>query len=184
MEIGDGSDSMKAALVGRTNVQNPSAWTVTNTSTPNVASGGLVLTRVNRPGTWTNYTSNQILDYMVGGTISLGTTWHFGLSKTTVNTLDGTGITEPSGGSYARVAVTRNSTNWGELFDAQYIYANKVAIEFAAPTGDWGYITDWFISDASSGGNIIAAGKLNRPIRVLNGDPRPTFLPGAFQVQL
>ena len=51
-------------------------------------------------------------------------------------------------------------------------YANKVVIAFPSPTGTWGR-HHWFISDASSGGNIIAAGPLNRPIYVVSGDGQP-----------
>ena len=183
IQIGNGS-STTAAWAFQTNVQEPSAWNVTTSDNPVVASGGLILSRVARPGgTWTVYAANQILDWFVDGSLSLGATWHFGLSSTAVSAADGTGITEPGSGAYARVAVTMNGTNWAEHFDSGF-YSNAVAIEFPAPTADWGRATHWFISDASSGGNIIACGPLNRAVRVFNGDGRPTFLPGAFQVQL
>ena len=184
LELGAiGSETM--AIIGRTDVKEPSDWVTTTGDTPQVASGGLTLRRVTRAeGNWTYYASNRILDWIVGSSLSLGSTWYFGLSTTAVSTTAGTGMTEPSGGGYAREPVTMNSTNWGELYDSSYIFANKVAIEFDAVTGNWGRITHWFISDASSGGNIIAAGPLNRPIFVQNGDASPIFMPGAFQIQL
>lgn len=180
-----GDNSTRTPLfVGRTNVREPSHWVVTGSDTAVVASGGLVVRRASRtPGNWTTYSSNRILDWIFNASLSLGSTWHFGLSSTVINPDDATGITEPSGGSYARVAVTMNSTNWAEHFDSGF-YSNAQAIEFPIPTGDWGRITHFFISDAASGGNILACGQLNRAIRVFSGDGRPTFLPGAFQVQL
>lgn len=171
-------------FVGRTNVREPAHWVVTGSDTAVVTSGNLIVRRASRtPGNWTTYSSNRILDWIFNASLSLGSTWYFGLSSTVINPDDATGITEPSGGSYARVAVTMNSTNWAEHFDSGF-YSNAQAIEFPIPTGDWGRVTHWFISDASSGGNILACGQLNRAVRVFNGDGRPTFLPGAFQVQL
>lgn len=189
LELGDGTGDLttgqKLAFVGRTNVKEPVDWVVDTGDTPQVASGGLTLRRTTRAeGNWCHYSSNRILEWIRGASLSLGSTWHFGLSTTPVSTTAGTGMTEPAGGSYAREPVTMNGTNWGELFDSSYIFANKTAIEFDAPTGNWGRITHWFISDASSGGNIIAAGPLNRPIFVQSGDAAPVFLPGAFQIQL
>lgn len=190
LELGDGTGDLttgqKLAFIGRTNVKEPADWVTANTDTPQVASGGLVLRRVTRPeGNWTYYASNKILEWFRGASLSLGSTWYFGLSTTSIDRTLGTGMTEPSGGSYAREPVTMNSsTNWGELFDSSYIFANKNAIAFDPPTSNWGRITHWFISDASSGGNIIATGPLNRPIFVQSGDSAPLWMPGAFQVQL
>lgn len=171
-------------FVGRTNVREPAHWATSPSDTPTVASGGLIIRRASRTGgNWTHYSSNRILDWIVGGSLSLGSTWYFGLSSAAGNPDDASGLAEISGGSYARVAVNMNGTNWKEHFDSGF-YSNAVAIEFPAPTADWGRATHWFISDANTLGNILATGQLNRPIRVFNGDGRPTFLPGAFQVQL
>lgn len=181
--VGD-TNSPTVAFVFRTNLREPSHWVVTNANTPVIVAGNLTLARASRTaGNWTHYAANRILDWIVGGTHGLASTWHFGLSSTALNSTAGTGATEPSGGSYARVSVTMNSTNWAEHYDSGF-YSNSQAIEFPTPTGDWGRCTHWFISDAASGGNIIACGQLNRPVRVFNGDGKPTFMPGAFQIQL
>lgn len=169
-------------FVGRTNVREPANWVVTASDTATVASGGLIVKRATRVGNWTHYASNKIIDWMFGGTLGFGGPWYFGLCKgadTTLGTITG----EPSTGSYARVSVAMNSTNWDEWFDSGF-YANKTAITFPDPTADWGRMTHWLISDASSGGNIIACGVLNRPVRVFDGDTAPSWRPGAFQVQL
>jgi hypothetical protein len=171
-------------FVGRTNIRETAHWATTTSDTPTVASGGLIIRRASRTGgNWTHYASNRILDWIVGSSLSLGSTWYFGLSSAAGSPDDATGLSEISGGSYARVAVTMNGTNWTEHFDSGF-YSNAVAIEFPSPTADWGRCTHWFISDASSLGNILATGPLNRAVRVFNGDGKPTFLPGAFQIQL
>lgn len=177
------SDSPDSAFVFKTVSRDPAHWVITNSDTAVVGSGNLTLARTTRSGgNWTYYASNQILDWMLDGSLSLGSTWYIGLSTTSVDTTLGTGATEPSGGSYARVAVT-NASTWDEWYDSGF-YANKVVIAFPSPTGTWGRVTHWFISDASSGGNIIAAGPLNRPIYVVSGDGQPQFRKGAFQIQL
>ena len=60
------------------------------------------------------YTSaNSALDKFFGAAnFTPPATLYFGLSTTAIS-IDGTGATEPSGGSYARVAFTNNKTNWG-----------------------------------------------------------------------
>jgi hypothetical protein len=171
-------------FVGRTNIRETAHWATLPSDSATVASGGLIIRRASRTGgNWTHYASNRILDWIVGSSLSLGSTWHFGLSSAAGNPDDASGLSEISGGSYVRVAVVMNSDNWKEHFDSGF-FSNAVAIEFPAPTADWGRATHWFISDASSSGNIIATGPLNRAVRVFNGDGRPVFLPGAFQIQL
>jgi hypothetical protein len=177
-----GSSNPMAAFVFQTNIRESAHWDVTASNDPVISSGNLILRRPNVPG-WTTYATNKILDWLVDNPLSMGGPWFFGLSKTPINPDDATGITEPSTGSYARVSVAMNTTNWGEWYDSGF-YANRIAIEFPAATADWGDLTHWFISDASTLGNIIAAGPLNRAIRVVNGGPRATFYPGAFQAQL
>lgn len=100
----------------------------------------------------TSYASNKILDRSFGNTsFSVPATYYIALSTTPV-AFDGTGETEPSGGSYAREAVTNNKTNFSTA--ALGILSNAVAIEFTESSSSWGTITHVFISDALSGGNI------------------------------
>lgn len=106
-----------------------------------------------------------------------GSTVYIGLSKTAI-AKDGTGITEPSGGAYARVAVVFNSTNFPNATadgSGNGQISNGVAIDFTTPTADWtatgetvGY---WFASTALTGGTIRMYGTLTNAKPITNGDP-------------
>lgn len=66
---------------------------------------------------------------------------------------------EPAGGSYARVAITANTTNWPNATGGNpAISTNGVAIAWPQSTAAWGFICGILISDASSGGNYQAWG--------------------------
>jgi hypothetical protein len=79
-------------------------------------------------------------------------TWYIGASTTTINQ-DGTGATEPSGGGYARVAVTNNTSNW-QTIPGDVGCRNLTAIEFPVATASWGTITFLGIWDSASGGTM------------------------------
>lgn len=99
------------------------------------------------------YTSaNKILDYNFGATsYTAPTTYYVGLSTSAI-AIAGTGATEPSGGAYARVAVTNNKTNFTTA--ALGALTNDVAITFVESTASWGTITYVFLADALTAGNI------------------------------
>ena len=99
------------------------------------------------------YTSaNKILDYNLGATsYTTPATYYVGLSTTVIG-IDGTGATEPSGGAYARIAVTNDKTNFNVA--ATGALTNAAAIEFVESTDSWGTITYVFLADALSAGNI------------------------------
>jgi hypothetical protein len=180
LNIGSGSSPVTFCL-GRTNYTTRGFL---NNGTYNLAAGDVVVDNSVRDGSWCHHLQNMIADYVFGnGSPSFPGTFYFGLSTTTV-AANGTGITEPSGGSYARVAVTANSTNFGAYDEYLSTWANKTAITFPAPTGDWGTIRYGFISDASSAGNILAKWPINRIVRVLNGDDAPSYAIGAWQAQV
>lgn len=81
-------------------------------------------------------------------------------------------FTELSGGGYARVAVTCNSTNWPGPTSNNGTVSNGGAITFPAATANWnsgstiGYCA---IYDASSAGNMLAYGAITTPIAVTSG---------------
>lgn len=76
----------------------------------------------------------------------------------------GSSITEPSGGSYARVA----SPNWSAA--ASRTLSNDVVITFPEATASWGTITHWAACDASTAGNMIAHGDLSASKTIGSGD--------------
>jgi len=178
-------DNPVAAIVGKTNRMEPSSWYGMHPNTYTLASGDLRVGMRLQTSGFANTTAHQILDWYFGGSFpaSIPGTLYLGLASNNVD-LSSPTATEPSGGSYARVAMTRNSTYWSEVADSGYLWSNKVAATFPAPTSDWGYLKWLVIFDAATTGNIIAAAPLNRPIRVFNGDEAPVFLPGALQIQL
>ena len=65
---------------------------------------------------------------------------------------DGSGIAEPSGGSYARVVMNA----WDAAASRATENTNKIT--FPQATGNWGTITHWAIFDAITGGNFLAHG--------------------------
>lgn len=108
---------------------------------------------------WTDYLKHKILDEVYGGTaFSAPATLYLGLSTTTP-AADGTGVTEPAGGSYARVAVTNNGTNFPSASGGAK--ANGTVITFPTATASWGTCTYWTLYDASSGGNLLNYGAIN-----------------------
>jgi len=116
----------------------------------------------------TYYTDNALINQLFGNTAySTPTTYYFGLS-TSAPAQGGTGVTEPSGNGYARVAVTNNTTNFPAASNGSK--TNGTAITFPTSTGSWGTVSYFVIYDASSAGNLIAYGALNNPQTVSSGD--------------
>jgi hypothetical protein len=78
---------------------------------------------------------------------------------------DGSGA-ECTGGSYARVATTNNTTNWPNGNPK----SNGTEILFPAPTAGWGIATHLGIWDALTGGNLLYYGALTVPKTINTGD--------------
>lgn len=102
----------------------------------------------------TYFSSNRVLDLNFGATsYSVPSTYYFGLSTTTIN-IDGTGSSEPSSGSYARIGLANNTSNWANASSASK--ANLTAVTFVESTASWGTITYVLMADSitTGGGNI------------------------------
>lgn len=95
---------------------------------------------------------------------------------------DAGGGTEVSGGSYARVQVTQLDANWNAPTAGNGLFDNVNAITFPSPTANWGQATHFGIFDASSAGNLLLWGALTTPKTINNGDPAPSFAPGALDI--
>jgi hypothetical protein len=93
---------------------------------------------------------------------------------------------EVSGGSYARVALTSNTTNWSAPSTAGSArrISNAVAITFPSPTADWGTVTDWAIMGVATlgTGTMYVYGALGNSRTILNGDNPPSFAIGAITI--
>ena len=90
--------------------------------------------------------------------------------------------TEVTGGSYARVAVTNNLTNFPAA--SAGAKANGTAITFPAPTANWGVIVAFAILDAAAAGNFLCWGAITPNKTVNNGDPAPSFAIGDLDITL
>ncbi len=118
-------------------------------------------------GSKSDYLENELLDHVLGGgDYSRPATVHVALY--TVAPTDVGGGTEVSGGSYARVAVTNNATNWPAASGGAK--ANGAEIEFPTASADWGTVVAFAILDAESDGNFLYWGDLTANKDVDNGD--------------
>lgn len=114
-----------------------------------------------------NYLDNKILNLIFNGTAYTPPATLYCALFTAAPSSSGGG-TEVSGGSYARVAVTANTTNFPAT--SSQTINNATAIVFPTATANWGTIVwaAWF--DASSGGNMLYAGPLAASKVVNSGD--------------
>jgi hypothetical protein len=113
-----------------------------------------------------NYLGDIINDWLHRGTAwTPPATTYFAL-MTTLPTAIGGGV-EVSGGSYARLSFTNNSTNWPASSGGNK--SNGVAMTWVTPTADWGLVVGVAEYDASSGGNLLTFAPLNSSVTVLNG---------------
>ena len=129
-------------------------------------------------GSKSNYLENAILDHVLGGgDFTRPATVYVALY--TVAPTDAGGGTEVSGGSYARVSVTNNATNWPAA--ASGAKSNGTAITFPTASGDWGTVVAFAILDASSGGNFLYWGDLLSS-RVVNNGDTASFAPGTLDI--
>lgn len=78
----------------------------------------------------------------------------------------GSTISEPSGGSYARVQVGPSDATWSAVGIAGTT-DNVAAITFPAATANWGLVTHYAICDAATAGNVLIYGTLATP-QVIN----------------
>jgi hypothetical protein len=107
------------------------------------------------PGSKSNFLELELLDHVLGGSAYAAPgTLHVALF--TAAPTDAGGGTEVTGGSYARVAVTNNLTN----FPSANPKVNGTAITFPLATADWGTIVAFGIFDASTSGNLLYWGWL------------------------
>ena len=107
---------------------------------------------------------------------ALPANYYIGLSSTTPTT-SGTGVTEPSGGAYARVQMTNMSQpNNG-------VITNTAAITFPESTGSWGTLTHYVVYDAATGGNLLFYGALANS-RTVDISTTIAFKVGEFTITL
>lgn len=130
-----------------------------------------------------DYLEKKLLDHVLGGgDYTRPGTVYVGLSTSAPND-DGSGITEPSGGAYARVAVTNNTTNWPVSTGNPSTKSNGTSVDFPQASGAWGTVTHFFIADASAAGNVLASGALAAS-KTVGANDTLSFAAGAITVTL
>lgn len=118
-------------------------------------------------GSFSDFLELELLDHVFGAAAySAPATLYVALFTATPS--DAGGGTECSGGSYARVAVTNNATNFPAASGGAK--ANGTAIEFPQATASWGTVTQFGIFDAATDGNLLAWGDLTASKAVGDGD--------------
>ena len=125
-----------------------------------------------------DYAENKATDlFLRGQAFTAPATLYFGLSTAACS--DSSVGTEVTGGSYARVSLTANLTNWSGTQSAGStaassgtggVSSNNVAVNYTTPSAGWGTVTHWFIADASSGGNILFCAALTASKTINSGD--------------
>lgn len=121
-----------------------------------------------------------MLNNRFGAAAATATATHYLGLSTTTPAVDGTGVTEPVGNGYARVAITNNTTNWPAASGRSK--SNGAAFTFPTATGaGWGTITHFVLFDASTGGAVRAYGPLATPTTVAAGETR-TFPAGSITI--
>ena len=81
----------------------------------------------------------------------------------------GTGGTEVSGGSYARISVTNNTTNFPSISGTTRVKTTGANITFVTPTATWGTVTGFGFYDALAG-NWMGGGDLTTSKTINSGD--------------
>lgn len=114
------------------------------------------------------YAANAILDHRYGGpAYTKPATVYVGLSTANPG-VSGSGLAEPSGGNYSRVAVTNNATEFPGASSGAKSNAN--AINFPTPSVGWGLVTYAAVFDAASGGNMLDFAALTASKTINSGD--------------
>lgn len=129
-------------------------------------------------GSFSDYLENKLLDHIVGKTAFTMPTVYVGVS--TADPLDDdSGLAEPSGNNYARVATAGG--DWNAASGGATSNAN--AITFPQASGSWGTVSHFALFDAAAAGNILAHGSLDESKVVGNGDTL-SFAAGDLDITL
>lgn len=114
-------------------------------------------------GSISNYLENTFLDHIFNhNNYTPPTTVYIGLS-TSDPLDDGSGLNEPSGGSYQRQSITFNAASSRRI-------TQNAQVDFPQATTNWGTISHWVLFDAITNGNILAYGSLATSKTVYTGN--------------
>lgn len=124
-----------------------------------------------------DYLENALLDHVLGGPDYVRPSDVY-VALFTAAPTDAGGGTEVSGGSYARLAITNDATNFPAASGGTK--SNGTVFAFATPTGDWGTVVSCAVFDDPTAGNLLYHGPLNPEKTILSGQPA-RFAVGTMQ---
>ena len=121
-------------------------------------------------GSKSDYLESALLNGVLGGPqFTLPGTVYIALSTAAYSdAASGASMSEVTGGSYARVAVTNNATNFPAASGGTK--SNGNVFTFPTASANWGTILSFYIVDASSGGNVLYGADLVTSRSIDNGD--------------
>ena len=103
-------------------------------------------------GSKADFLENELLDHVLGNAAYTAPVTVY-VALYTVAPTDAGGGTEVTGGSYARVTVTNNATNWPAASGGAK--SNGTEIVFVTATASWGTVVAFGIFDAATAGNLL-----------------------------
>lgn len=146
-----------------------------------------------RAASLTDHLENKLVDHLLRGTaLSESSPASVYVGLLTAACSDSSAGTEVSGGSYARVAVSRGTAAWkgthgtttGASSGTSGTVSNAAAVTFPAPTANWGVVTHFAIYDASTTGNQWICQALTTSKTINSGDAAPSFAIDALTIQI
>lgn len=118
-------------------------------------------------GSKADFLELKVLDHVLGNAAYTAPATVY-VALFTAAPTDAGGGTEVTGGSYARVAVTNNATNWPAA--AAGLKSNGTVVTFTTATANWGTVVAMGIYDALTLGNLLYWADLTVSKAVNNGD--------------
>lgn len=139
----------------------------------------------------TDYLENKLVDHVFRGTAYSAPANTYAALFTAASGCDAGTVTEVTGGSYARVAISSATSSWkgthgsttGASSGTNGTISNASAVTFPSPTANWGTVTHWGLYDASSSGNLLICAALTTSKTINNGDAAPSFATDAMTIQ-
>lgn len=99
---------------------------------------------------FSDFYEGAVLDHIFGLSAALAQPTVYLAVSTADPTEDGSGLTEPVGNGYARVATA--PADWQRTAN---VVSNATQIALPEATGAWGTITHFALMDAATGGNML-----------------------------
>lgn len=130
---------------------------------------------------FSDYVENKVVDLLVRGqAFTAPATVYVGLSTAACSD-SSVGTEVANSNNYSRVAITSSLANWAGTQGAGTTVAssgtggvtsNNAAVNFPTPSGSWGTVTHWFLSDSGTygGGNLLICAALTASQTIGSGN--------------